>query len=68
MKIHANQAPAISFSYVFNKWQGLDLHGFACEGSVRLNGLSSVLNAHAYMLVCLFVCLFVVCLSVHTFV
>ena len=46
------------------KWQGLDLHGFACEGSVRLNGLSSVLNAHGYMLVCLLVCLLFACAHV----
>ena len=47
------------------KWQGLDLHGFACEGSVsvRLNGLSSVLNAHAYMLVCLLFACAHVCLN-----
>ena len=69
MQIHENyQAPAISFVYVFNKLNEVAVawfakHGFACEGSVRLNGLSFVFQCP-----CIHAWLFVICLLVHTFV
>ena len=56
MTIHANQAPATSFVYVF-------VVVICGELSVRLNGLSPLLKC-PYMFVCLFICCLFACAHV----